>query len=59
MDNVFSKDETYQIFITQARAKALHQALQDYVEDNYLSKDDAENIYRKIVDSYSKGETRA
>lgn len=57
VDNVFSKDEAYQIFITQARAEALHQALQDYVEDNYLSKDDAENIYRKIVDSYSKGET--
>lgn len=54
--DVFSKDETYNIFLTQARAGSLLQALEDAVADNYLTKQQAENIYRKISDSYSKGD---
>ena len=57
VDNVFSKDEAYQIFITQSRVEALLKALEDAVADEYLSKTDADNIYRKIADSYSKGQT--
>lgn len=57
VDNVFSKDEAYQIFLTQSRADSLLKALEDAVADKYLSKADADTIYRKIVDSYSKGET--
>ena len=57
VDNVFSKDESYQIFLTQSRADSLLKALEDAVADKYLSKADADTIYRKIVDSYSKGET--
>lgn len=57
VDNVFSKDEAYQTFITQSRVEALLKALEDAVADEYLSKTDADNIYRKIADSYSKGQT--
>lgn len=57
VDNVFSKDEAYQTFITQSRVEALLKALEDTVADEYLSKTDADNIYRKIADSYSKGQT--
>lgn len=57
VDNVFSKDEAYHTFITQSRAEALLKALEDAVADEYLSKTDADNIYRKIADSYSKGDT--
>ena len=57
VDNVFSKDEAYQIFLTQSRADSLLKALEDAVADKYLSKADADMIYRKIVHSYSKGET--
>lgn len=57
VDNVFSKDEAYQTFITQSRAEALLKALEDAIADEYLSKTDADNIYRKIADSYSKGQT--
>ena len=57
VDNVFSKDEAYQTFITQSRVEALMKALEDAVADEYLSKTDADNIYRKIADSYSKGQT--
>ena len=32
-------------------------ALEDAVADEYLSKTNADNIYRKIADSYSKGQT--
>lgn len=56
-DSVLTKDETYNIFLTQARANALLQALEDSVADNYLTKSQAQEIYRKISDSYSKGET--
>lgn len=57
VDNVFSKDEAYQTFITQSRVEALLKALEDAVADEYLSKTNADNIYRKIADSYSKGQT--
>ena len=57
VDNVFSKDEAYQTFITQSRVEALLKALEDAVADEYLSKTDADNIYRRIADSYSKGQT--
>lgn len=56
-DDVFTKDESYQIFMTQARAESLHQALEDAVADEYLTQSDAASIYRRISDSYSKGDT--
>lgn len=56
-DSVFTKDEAYSIFITQSRAEALLKALEDSIADNYLTKEQAQNIYRTISDSYSKGET--
>ena len=56
-ENVFSKDEAYQIFITNARAESLYTALEEMVVNNYLTMSEASNLYRLISDSYSKGDT--
>ena len=55
--NVFSKDESYQIFITNARAESLYNALEEMVVQNYLTMSEASNLYWLISDSYSKGDT--
>ena len=56
-DDVYTKDEAYGLFLTQSRAASLLQALEDAVADEYLTKADAAVIYRKVSDSYSKGDT--